>query len=105
MELTITEENFDKEVLQSPLPVMIDFWAEWCGPCKVLSPIIEELAKDYEGKVKVGKVDVDDQGALSMRYNIMSIPTVKFFKGGRQVGELIGAAPKATVEAELKKHL
>ena len=105
MELTITEENFDKEVLQSPLPVMIDFWAEWCGPCKVLSPIIEELAKDYEGKVKVGKVDVDDQGALSMRYNIMSFPTVKFFKGGRQVGELIGAAPKATVEAELKKHL
>ena len=105
MELTITEENFDKEVLQSPLPVMIDFWAEWCGPCKVLSPIIEELAKDYEGKVKVGKVDVDDQGALSMRYNIMSIPTVKFFKGGRQVGELIGAAPKATVEAELKNHL
>ena len=104
-ELVLTEQNFDAEVLQSPIPVMIDFWAEWCGPCKVLSPIIDELAKDYEGKVKVGKVDVDDQGGLSMRYNIMSIPTVKFFKAGKQVGELIGAAPKATVEAELKKHL
>jgi thioredoxin 1 len=104
-EATITEANFDKEVLQSDLPVMVDFWAVWCGPCKVLSPIVDELAKDYAGKLKVGKVNVDENNALAQRYGVMSIPTLKFFKAGKMVGEMIGAAPKAAVESELKKYL
>lgn len=105
MEIILNEKNFDLEVLNSSTPVLVDFWAVWCGPCKVLSPIVEELAKDYEGKLKVGKVNVDENNALASRYGIMSIPTLKFFKGGKIVGELIGAAPKATVEAEIKKVL
>jgi thioredoxin 1 len=104
-EITLNEQNFDKEVTNSTIPVMVDFWAVWCGPCKVLSPIVDELAKDYAGKLKVGKVNVDENNALAFRFNVMSIPTLKFFKGGKMVGELIGAAPKATIEAELKKHL
>lgn len=104
-EITLTESNFDVEVLNSNLPIMVDFWAVWCGPCKVLSPIVDEIAKEYEGKIKVGKVNVDENNALAARYGVMSIPTLKFFKNGKLVGELIGAAPKATVEAELKKHL
>ena len=105
METILDEKNFDREVLNSELPVMVDFWAIWCGPCKVLSPIVEELAKDYAGKIKVGKVNVDENNNLAMKYNVMSIPTLKFFKGGKLVGELIGAAPKATVEAQLKALL
>ena len=101
-EVILDEKNFDKEVLESNLPVLVDFWAVWCGPCKVLSPIVEELAVQYEGKIKVGNVNVDENNNLAMRYNVMSIPTLKFFKNGRLVGELIGAAPKATVEAQLK---
>ncbi len=104
-EIKIDENNFDKEVLQSKLPVMVDFWAVWCGPCKVLGPIVEELAKDYEGRLKVGKVNVDENNALASKYGVMSIPTLKFFKNGKLVGEMIGAAPKATVEAEIKKHI
>lgn len=103
--VNLTDQNFDTEVLQSDLPVVVDFWAEWCGPCKVLSPIVEELGQEYAGKMKVAKLNVDDYSGLAMRYNVMSIPTLKFFKGGKQVGELIGAAPKATVEAELQRHL
>lgn len=105
MEVILDEKNFDKEVLGADLPVMVDFWAIWCGPCKVLSPIVEELANDYSGKIKVGKINVDENNNLAMKYGVMSIPTLKFFKGGKVVGEMIGAAPKAAVEAELKKHL
>jgi len=101
----LSESNFDQEVLKSALPVMIDFWAVWCGPCKVLSPIVEELAGEYEGKLKVAKMNVDENNTLAMKYGIMSIPTLKFFKNGQVVGELIGAAPKSSVEAELKKYL
>ncbi len=103
--IEITEANFEAEVLKSDLPVLIDFWAEWCGPCKILSPTVEELAGEYEGKLKVGKVDVDAQGNLAMRYNVMSIPTLKFFKNGNIVGELVGAAPKSTIDTEIKKHI
>ena len=105
MEIIIDEKNFEKEVLGSKLPVIVDFWAVWCGPCKVLSPIVEELAKDYEGKLKVGKINVDENNALAMRYNVMSIPTLKIFKDGKVVGEMVGAAPKSAIEAEIKKHI
>lgn len=104
-EIKLDEKNFDLEVLQSDLPVMVDFWAVWCGPCKVLGPIVEELAQKYEGKLKVGKVNVDENNVLAAKYGVMSIPTLKFFKSGKLVGEMIGAAPKATVEAEIKKHI
>ncbi len=104
-EIELTEANFDNEVLHSEKPVLVDFWAEWCGPCKVLGPIVEEIANEYKDKLKVGKVDVDANNNLAMRFNVMSIPTLKFFKNGQVVGELIGAAPKSTIEAELQKHL
>jgi len=104
-EVVLNEQNFTQEVLKSELPVMVDFWAVWCGPCKVLGPVVAEIAKDYEGKLKVGKVNVDENNQLAMTYGVMSIPTLKFFKGGKLVGELIGAAPKASLEAEIKKHL
>ena len=104
-EIILNETNFDREVLASNLPVMVDFWAVWCGPCKVLGPIVSEIAKEYEGKIKVGKLNVDENNAVAGKYGIMSIPTLKFFKNGKVVGELIGAAPKATLENEIKKHL
>lgn len=104
-ELTLDEKNFDREVLSSDLPVLVDFWAAWCGPCKVLSPIVSQLAEEYQGKIKVGKVNVDENNQLAMKYSVMSIPTLKFFKGGKVVGEMVGAAPKTSVEAELKKFL
>lgn len=104
-EIQVNEQNFDKEVLQSDLPVMVDFWAVWCGPCKVLGPIVAEIAKEYEGKLKVGKLNVDENNSLAMRYGVMSIPSLKFFKGGKVVGEIIGAAPKATITEQLKKYL
>ena len=105
MELTITQQNFEQEVLKSDMLVMLDFWAVWCGPCKVLSPIVAEVAEEFAGQVKVGKVNVDENNQLAFQYGVMSIPTLKFFKGGKVVGELIGAAPKQAVVAELKKYL
>jgi thioredoxin 1 len=103
--VTISEENFEAEILNSELPVLVDFWAVWCGPCKVLGPIIDEIATEYEGKLKVGKVDVDSNNNLAMKYGVMSMPTLKFFKGGKVVGEMIGAAPKQSIVDELKKYL
>jgi thioredoxin 1 len=101
----LTESNFDQEVIKSDLPMLIDFWAEWCGPCKVIAPIIEELANEYEGKLKVGKVDVDSHQQIAMQYGIRSIPTLLIFKKGKVVEQIIGAAPKKVLADKLSKHL
>ena len=103
--INITKDNFDQEVLKSELPVLADFWAEWCGPCKILGPIVEEINQEYSGKLKVVKVDVDAEPELAQQYGIMSIPTMKFFKGGEVVGDIVGAAPKSSIETEIAKHL
>ena len=97
MALTITKENFDEVVLTSELPVLVDFWATWCGPCKMLTPIIEELAKELEGKAVVGKINVDEQGELAMKFGVMSIPTLMVFKNGELVKKSVGFMPKAQV--------
>lgn len=97
MALTITKENFDEVVLKSELPVLVDFWATWCGPCKMLTPIIEELAKELEGKAVVGKINVDEQGELAMKFGVMSIPTLMVFKNGELVKKSVGFMPKAQV--------
>ncbi len=100
-EITLTKDNFQQEVLESDIPVLVDFWAVWCGPCKMLAPVIEEIAAEYEGKVKVGKVNIDDEQQLAMQYGIMSIPTVILFKDGQAVNKSIGVVPKENIVAML----
>ena len=100
-EITLTSANFESEVLKSDLPVLVDFWASWCGPCKMLSPIIAEIAEEYDGKVKVGKVNVDDEPALANMFGIESIPTVMVFKGGKITGTSLGYRPKEQITAML----
>ncbi|MEE9289131.1 MAG: thioredoxin, partial [Bacteroidota bacterium] len=90
----ITDANFEQEVLKSNLPVLIDFWAEWCAPCRMIGPIVEEIAKEYDGKLKVGKLDVDSNPQVSMKYGVRSIPTLLVFRDGRVVEQIIGAVPK-----------
>lgn len=104
-QVIITDKNFEEEVLQSKIPVLVDFWAAWCGPCQMLSPTIEEIAKEYEGKVKVVKVDVDTNQITAQKYNILSIPTVILLKGGQPVTQVVGVAPKEKFEEEIKKVL
>lgn len=102
---TFTDANFDTEALQSELPVVVDFWAAWCSPCRLIAPIIEELANEYEGKVKVGKLDVDDNQQVAIRYGVRSIPTVLFLKGGQVKDQIIGAVPKSFFLQKLSKLL
>ena len=104
-ELTITKENFASEVLASDKPVLVDLWAEWCGPCRMMAPVVAELATDYAGRVRVGKVNVDEQADIAVRYGVSSIPTLLLFKGGREVGRLVGYRPKADVAAALEQLL
>ncbi|HBV33131.1 TPA: thioredoxin [Patescibacteria group bacterium] len=104
-EIILTEDNFDNEVLQSDVPVLVDFWAPWCGPCRVQGPIIEELAKDMAGKpAKIGKLNVDEHNAISTKYDILSIPTLGIFKGGQMVEQFVGVQAKDKLQAALEKH-
>ena len=103
--ITLTKENFAQEVLQSDKPVLVDFWATWCGPCRMVAPVIEQVAEEYEGRAIVGKVDVDECGDLAMRYGVMSIPTVMVFVNDQPVAKQIGAAPKTTYAAMLDQAL
>jgi len=103
--IPFTDANFNTEVLQSDQPVLVDFWAEWCGPCRMVGPIVEELAGDYEGKVKVGKLDVDSNPHVSMQFGIRSIPTLLVFKQGQVVDQIVGAVPKAMLMKALDAQL
>lgn len=103
--MTFTEQNFDEEVLQSKDVVLVDFWATWCGPCRMVSPVIDELASDFAGKAKVGKVNVDEQPALAQKYRVMTIPTVAVFKNGELVDKKIGAFPKSEFAKMLQAAL
>lgn len=103
--IEFTDANFDQEVVKSETPVLVDFWAEWCGPCKMIAPVVAELANEYEGKLKVGKVDVDSNQQVAMRFGIRGIPTLLIFKGGRVVDQLVGAYPKPHIVDKLKKVL
>ena len=96
-EITLTAENFEQEVIQSELPVLVDFWATWCGPCRMVGPVVAEIAEEFEGKVKVGKVNVDDEEELAERFGVQSIPTIILFKGGEEAARTIGFAPKAKI--------
>ena len=101
----ITDANFQNEVLKADLPVLVDFWATWCGPCKMIAPIVEELAAEMSGTIKVGKVDVDHNQQVAMQFGIRSIPTLLIFKGGKVVEQIVGAVPKKALVDKLSKHL
>lgn len=101
-EITITKDNFTKEVLEADIPVLVDFWTTWCGPCRMIAPFIEEIAKEYEGKVKVGKINVDDEGELAVKFGIMSIPTVMVIKDGKVVNTAVGYRSKEQLVDLLK---
>jgi thioredoxin 1 len=103
--LEITDGNFDQEVLKSDQPVMIDFWAAWCGPCKMLAPVVDEVASAYQGKVKVGKMDVDSSPATPQRYGVRGIPTLLIFKGGQVQEQIVGYVNRDVIEKALKKHV
>ncbi len=101
----ITTSNFDNEVLKSDIPVLIDFWAAWCMPCKMIAPVIDQLADQHNGKVLVAKVNIDDSPEIAARYGIMSIPSIVLFKGGIKVDQMVGARPKAQFDEMISKHI
>ncbi len=100
-----TDSNFKKEVLESNIPVLVDFWANWCGPCKMIAPIVDELAKEYAGKMKIGKVDVDNNSAVASKYGVMSIPTLIFFKNGKIMDQVSGALNKSALKQKIEENL
>lgn len=105
METTVNEKNFKEEVLEAKIPVLLDFWAEWCGPCQMVAPTVEAIAKKYKGKLKVCKVNVDEASKTASDYKIMSIPTLAVFKKGKLVDKVIGVLPKAELEAMVEKYI
>ncbi|MDI9490766.1 MAG: thioredoxin [Clostridiaceae bacterium] len=105
MSLEITVDNFEQEVIESDIPVMVDFWAAWCGPCRMVSPIVDKIGETYEGRAKVCKINVDEQGALAERFRVLSIPTIYIFKDGEIVEKLVGARPYEELTEALERHL
>ena len=103
--LAVTDESFEQEVLKSEVPVLVDFWAAWCGPCRMVAPIVDQLATEYSGKLKVAKVDVDQNPDVSGRLGVLSIPTLMVFKGGEMVERIIGAVPKPVLVSKLQAHI
>ena len=101
----VTDETFDAEIMNSDIPAMVDFWAEWCGPCRMVGPVVEELANEYQGKIKIAKMDVDQNRQTPTRFGIRSIPTLILFKGGDAAQTIIGAQPKSYIEEGIKKLL
>ncbi len=101
--VTLTEQNFAQEVLQSAAPILVDFWAEWCGPCKMIAPVLDELADEFAGRARVGKVNIDDHQSLAAQYNVRAIPTLLLFKQGEVVEQLVGAKSKRDLKASLEK--
>jgi thioredoxin 1 len=103
--MEFTDQSFEQEVLKSDKPVLVDFWAVWCGPCRMIAPTVEALANDYAGKAKIGKMNVDDHGSVPQKYGIRSIPTLLLFKDGQVKEQLVGAQSRETIENAIKKHL
>ena len=101
--VTLTQESFAQQVLQSPVPVLVDFWAEWCGPCKMISPLLDELADEYDGKVKIGKVNIDEQQALAAEYGVRAIPTLLLFNKGQVADQIVGARSKRDFKTSLDR--
>merc|ERR1719352_47406 len=101
----VTDANFEEEVLKSPVPVLVDFWAPWCGPCRMIAPLIDELSREYEGKIKAVKLNTDESPSVATEYGIRSIPTVMIFKGGEKMDTVIGAVPKSTLTSTIEKYL
>jgi thioredoxin 1 len=101
----VTDATFDGEVLKSTTPVLVDFWAEWCGPCRMIAPSLEQLGQEYAGKVTIAKMDVDSNPKSPMRFNVRSIPSLLFFKDGKHVDTVVGAVPKATLDQKIKQHI
>ena len=104
-EVAVNDTNFEKEVLDESLPVLVDFWALWCGPCRMIGPVVEELATEYKGKLKVCKIDVDQAPNTASKYGVMSIPTIAIFKNGEVVDKVVGAVPKASLVEKIEAHI
>lgn len=101
----LTDENFKKEVLESKSPFLVDFWATWCGPCRKVGPVVEELAVEFKGKIKIGKLNIDDGPKIASAYGVMSIPTLMFFKDGKIIEQIVGAVSKSELKTKLEEHL